>query len=97
MIKITVKFYLNNTALFQKKVDASEKISVIHDLYKSKIPSDEKFLSSDGCEIDTSDESDFSISEIMSDVIVYINLNTYINKNITSKIVKKISQFKEVN
>lgn len=89
MSKITVKFYLNNTALFQKKVDASEKLSVIHDLYKSKIPSDAKFLSSDGCEIDTRDESDFSISEIMSDVIVYMNSKIYPNKNITPKIVKK--------
>jgi len=89
MSKITVKFYLNNTALFQKKVDASEKLSVIHDLYKSNIPSDAKFLSSDGCEIDASDESDFSISDIMSDVIVYMNSKTYPNKNITPKIVKK--------
>ena len=89
MRKITVKFYLNNTALFQKKVNASEKLSVIHELYKSKIPSDAKFISSDGCEIETSDESDFSISEIMSDVIVHMNSNTYQNQYITQKIVKK--------
>ena len=89
MRKITVKFYLNNTALFQKKVNASEKLSVIHELYKSKIPSDAKFISSDGCEIETSDESDFSISEIMSDVIVHMNSNTYQIQYITQKIVKK--------
>ena len=89
MSKITVKFYVNNTALFQAKVDASEKLSVIHELNKSKIPSDAKFLSSDGCEIDTSDESDFSISEIMSDVIVNMNSKTYQNQNITPKIVKR--------
>lgn len=82
MSKITVKFYLNNTALFQKKVHASEKLSVIHELYKSKIPSDAKFISSDGCVIETSDESDFSISEIISDVIVYMNSKTYQNQNI---------------
>ena len=37
MSKITVKFYVNNTALFQAKVDAPEKLSVIHELNKSKI------------------------------------------------------------
>ena len=89
MSKITVKFYVNNTALFQKKIDVSEKLSVIHELNKSKIPSDAKFLSLDWCEIDTNDESDFSISEIMSDVIVYMNSKTYQNQNITQKIAKR--------
>lgn len=97
MEKTNVKFYVNNTSLFQKKIDISQKLSQIHEQYSSKIPNDAIFLSSDGCEIDTCDESDYSVSEIILDGIVYMNSKTYQNEKMKPKIVKKIFQFKGVN
>lgn len=89
MEKTNVKFYVNNTSLFQKKIDISQKLSQIHEQYSSKIPNDAIFLSSDGCEIDTCDESDYSVSEIILDGIVYMNSKTYQNEKMKPKIVKK--------
>ena len=89
MSKVNVKFYVNNSSLFQKKLDVSQTLSSIHEQIASKIPNDAIFLSSDGCEIDTSDESDYSISEIMLDGIVYMNSKTYQSENKKPKIFKK--------
>ena len=89
MEKVNIKFYVNNSSLCQKKLDISQKLSDIRELIKSKIPSDAIFLSSDGCEIDIDDESEYSISEVNSDGIVYMNSKTYQNNDIKPKIIKK--------
>ena len=89
MQKENIKFYVNNSSLFQKKVNTSETLDKIHEMCKLKIPDDAIFLSSDGCEIDTSDESDYTVSEIMTDGIVYLNSKTYQNDSVKPKIVKK--------
>lgn len=67
------KFYVNNFPLFQKKLEESLKLKYVREKCKSKIPADAIFLSSDGCEIDAEDESDYSISEIMTDGIIHIS------------------------
>lgn len=89
MKKENIKFYVNNSSLFQKKINTSETLDKIHEMCKLKIPDDAIFLSSDGCEIDTSDESDYTASEIMTDGIIYLNSKTYQNNSVKPKIVKK--------
>lgn len=84
-----VKIYVNNKPLTQKKIDINQKINILRELCKAKIPNDGIFLSSDGCEIDISDESEYSIDEIMVEGIVYMSSKTYKNENIQPKIIKK--------
>ena len=47
------------------------------------------FLSSDGCEIDIDDDSDYSISEIMVEGIVYMKSKSFKAENEKPKIIKK--------
>ena len=86
---MSVKFYVNNSALFQKKLEASLNLIKVREICKLKIPNDAIFLSSDGCEIDKDDESLTSISEILLDDIVYMSSKSYKSENIKPKIIKK--------
>ena len=83
------KFYVNNFPLFQKKIEESLKLNLVREKCKSKMPNDAIFLSSDGCEIDVEDESDYSVSEIMADGIIHMSSKTFQNENIKPKIIKK--------
>ena len=86
---INIKFYVNNSPLFQKKADTSKTVSEIRELYKAKIPTDAVFLFPDGCEIDNEDESTYKISELISDGIIHINSKSLVNDNIKLKMIKK--------
>ena len=86
---INIKFYVNNSPLFQKKVDTSKTVSEIRELYKAKIPNDAVFLSPDGCEIDNEDESTYKISELISDGIIHMSSKSFVNDKIKQKMMKK--------
>ena len=86
---INIKFYVNNSPLFQKRMDTSKTVSEIRELYKAKIPTDAVFLFPDGCEIDNEDESTYKISELISDGIIHMNSKSLVNDNIKLKMIKK--------
>jgi len=83
------KFYINNSPLFQKKLEESLKLNLVREKCKSKMPNDAIFLSSDGCEIDVEDEADYSISEIMTEGLIHMSSKTFKNESIKPKIIKK--------
>ena len=94
---MNIKFYVNNSPLFQKKADTSKTVSEIRELYKAKIPNDAVFLSPDGCEIDNEDESTYKISELISDGIVHMSSKSFVNDKIKPKMIKKVLLLMEVN
>lgn len=73
----TVKFYINNSPLFQTKIDISQNLIKVREICKSKMLDDTIFLSSDDCEIDIDDESLTSLSEIIFDGIIYMSSKTF--------------------
>ena len=86
---MNIKFYVNNSPLFQKKADTSKTVSEIRELYKAKIPTDAVFLFPDGCEIDNEDESTYKISELISDGIIHMSSKSFVNDKIKQKMMKK--------
>ena len=94
---INIKFYVNNSPLFQKRMDTSKTVSEIRELYKAKIPIDAVFLFPDGCEIDNEDESTYKISELISDGIVHMSSKSFVNDKIKPKMIKKVLLLMEVN
>ena len=86
---MNIKFYVNNSPLFQKKADTSKTVSEIRELYKAKIPNDADILSPDGCEIDNEDESIYKISELISDGIIHMSSKSFVNDKIKQKMIKK--------
>ena len=86
---MNIKFYVNNSPLFQKKADTSKTVSEIRELYKAKIPTDAVFLFPDGCEIDNEDESTYKISELISDGIIHMSSKSFVNDKIKQKMIKK--------
>lgn len=80
---------MSGSPLSQKKFEGPEKSNTVRDKCKSKMPTDALFLSSDGCEIDIDDDSDYSISEIMVKGIVYMKSKSFKAENEKPKIIQK--------
>jgi len=95
MSKQTVKIELNQKIICQKKFDVNSNLQSIRELLKDKI-GDSSFLDKDGNPIDAKDESDFTLTEILSGnilkvkgqnnnssgIIIYINGNNFCTINI---------------
>lgn len=66
MSKITVRVELNKKIIAQKKLDPTIKLESIRQLIKDKI-GDASFIDKDGNQLDTNDEKEFTLTEILYD------------------------------
>ena len=71
MSKQTVKVELNNKIICQKKLDVTSKLESIRQIIKDKI-GDASFIDKDGNLLDTNDETEFTLTEILYDNILKV-------------------------
>ena len=95
MSKKLVKIQFNQKIICQKKLDVNSNLQSIRELIKDKV-GNASFLDKDGNPLDTNDEKDFTLTEILndnilkvkgqnnnsSDIIIYINGTNFCSINI---------------
>ena len=95
MSKKLVKIEFNQKIICQKKLDVNSNLQSIRELIKDKV-GNASFLDKDGNPLDTNDEKDFTLTEILndnilkvkgqnnnsSDIIIYINGTNFCSINI---------------
>ena len=60
-----IKFKIEDTPLFIKKLDINETLSSIRNKYRNKLPNEISFVCSDGAEIELEDENNFTLKDII--------------------------------
>ena len=60
-----IKFKIEDTPFFVKKLDINETLSSIRNKYRNKLPNEISFVCSDGAEIELEDENNFTLKDII--------------------------------
>ena len=63
-----VKFKINQSPLFAKKLDLNENLFQIRKKYEDKLPKESLFVCSDGTKIEKEDEQSFNLKDIIEEI-----------------------------
>jgi len=72
--KTSISFLIREESIFVQKLSKDENLIEIRKILGEKLSNDSKFLLTDGSEIDTKNEGNYQLSEIIKDDKVYIKI-----------------------
>ena len=77
--------YINGKLIYSKKLNENDTLNKIREQIKKKLPNDTHFILKNGIEVDSGDEEDYELSEILENNKINMKSSNEISKTLTEK------------